>query len=160
MALDPVTELEAVIDAFDAAGIAYALCGGLALAVHGHPRATMDIDMLVRAEELPAAVAAAATAGFDVPGRTMTFGLAAGKPRQIKRVFKLDPDGSTLVLDLLVVNDELEPVWDTRETRAADARRLVVVSRSGLTIMKRIAGRPQDLADLAKLEGREHDDEG
>ena len=149
-----------MIDALDAAGVAYALCGGLALAVHGYPRATLDIDVLVRAEDLTAAVVAAAAAGFDVPGRTMTFGLADGRPRQIKRIFKLDPDGSTLGLDLLVVNEQLEPVWETRETRQADARRLVIVSRAGLAIMKRLAGRPQDLADLAKLEGRDDDDEG
>lgn len=35
-------ELELVIDAFTAKGVAYALCGGLALAVHGFPRATKD----------------------------------------------------------------------------------------------------------------------
>jgi hypothetical protein len=32
------TELLHVLDALDKDGIEYALCGGLALAVHGHPR--------------------------------------------------------------------------------------------------------------------------
>ncbi len=35
-----VEELESLIDALDAAGVNYAVCGGLALAVHGHARAT------------------------------------------------------------------------------------------------------------------------
>jgi hypothetical protein len=63
MPLDPVTELEGVVDAFEAAGVGYAVCGGLALAVHGYPRATMDIDLLVRSEEIAGAVAVAKLAG-------------------------------------------------------------------------------------------------
>jgi hypothetical protein len=55
-----------------------------------------------------------------------------------------------------VVNTQLEPVWESREHIHSGARRLVVVSRDGLATMKRIAGRAQDLADIAKLE---HDDE-
>ncbi len=47
MTMDPVTELEALIDAFDADEVPYALCGGLALAVHGFPRQTKDIDILL-----------------------------------------------------------------------------------------------------------------
>ena len=32
----------------DEAGVDYALCGGLAVAAHGAPRATRDIDLLGR----------------------------------------------------------------------------------------------------------------
>jgi len=35
---------------------------------------------------------------------------------------------------------------------------MIVVSRDGLATMKRIAGHPQDLVDLAKLEGTNEDD--
>lgn len=159
MPLDPVTELEGLIDALEAAGVGYAVCGGLALAVHGYPRATKDIDLLVRSEEIADAVAVAKLAGFDIPARKMTFGLRTGTPREIQRVSKLDPDtGALLPLDLIVVNAELEPVWATRTTLHAGERRLTVVSREGLATMKRIAGRPQDLVDLARLEGTADDD--
>jgi hypothetical protein len=151
--LDPVSELERLVDALDAAKIPYGVCGGLALAMHGHPRATMDIDLLVRADELAATLEVARTVGFDVPARKMTFGLVAGTAREVQRVSKLDPDGSLLALDLIVVNAELESVWASRIVLAAGDRRLSVVSRDGLITMKRIAGRPQDVADLAKLEG-------
>ena len=50
MAFDLIAELEQLVDALHADAAEYALCGGLALAVHGHPRATKDIDLLVRAE--------------------------------------------------------------------------------------------------------------
>ena len=160
MALDLIAELERLVDAFDTEGVEYALCGGLALAVHGYPRATKDIDVLVPRENLDAARAAAKQVGFDVPARKMTFGLREGRPREVHRISKLDESGELLSLDLLVVNDELELVWTSRETRRAGERRLTLVSREGLATMKRIAGRRQDLADLAKLEGTDDEDEG
>jgi hypothetical protein len=38
--LDLEAELDAVIGALSHAGIEYAVCGGLAMAIHGKPRAT------------------------------------------------------------------------------------------------------------------------
>ena len=40
------TELRALTARLHAEEIPYALCGALALAVHGYPRATLDIDLL------------------------------------------------------------------------------------------------------------------
>jgi hypothetical protein len=75
-------------------------------------------------------------------------------------VSKLDPDsGALLSLDLLVVGPTLDEVWEGRIVAAWGERRVSVVSREGLAIMKRLAGRPQDLADLAALDGS-GDDEG
>ncbi len=151
--MDLVAELDALTDAFDADGVEYALCGGLALAVHGHARATQDIDVLVPASTLPRALATATRCGFDVPARKMTFGLQAGEPREIHRVSKIDATtNETLALDFVVVNTQLEPVWQGREDIHSGAKKLVVVSRDGLATMKRIAGRAQDLADIAKLD--------
>jgi hypothetical protein len=152
--MDPVTELEALIDAFDADAVPYALCGGLALAVHGFPRQTKDIDILVQPVDVERALAAAKRVGFDIPARKIVFGLRTNTPREVRRVSKLeDETGKLMTLDLLVVNPELDEVWTTRELVEAGHRRMTVVSRSGLATMKRIAGRPQDLADIAKLEG-------
>jgi hypothetical protein len=160
MALNPVTELEAIIDALNADGVPYALCGGLALGIHGHPRATEDIDILVDAADLVRALAAAKRVGFDIPARKMIFGLREGKKREVQRVSKLDPQtGDLMPLDFLLVNDELVDVWSSRITVDTGVRKLIVVSRAGLATMKRIAGRTRDLADLEELEGK-NDDEG
>jgi hypothetical protein len=154
MALDLIAELERVIDGLERGGIPYALCGGLALAVHGHPRATMDIDILVRSEHVADALAVARAAGFDVPARKMVFGLRTGTPREIQRVSKLDPETNELMsLDLLLVCPDYEPVWASRVVSSWRGQAVSVVSRDGLATMKRIAGRPQDLADIARLEG-------
>jgi hypothetical protein len=45
-------ELVSLVGALDAAGVDYALIGGLAVAVWGVPRFTQDIDLLVRREDL------------------------------------------------------------------------------------------------------------
>jgi hypothetical protein len=47
--MDLFEELTQLIAAFDAGGVDYAVCGALALAIHGLPRATKDIDVLVEA---------------------------------------------------------------------------------------------------------------
>lgn len=160
MALDLIAELASVLDALAAASVPYALCGGLALAIHGHPRATLDIDVLLPADQLAPALAAARGCGFDVPARKMVFGLRAGTPREVHRVSKLDRATNVLLsLDLLVVNAELEAVWNERVTVDWQGREIAIVSREGLATMKRIAGRPQDLADLAALEGHDDGDE-
>ncbi|NOT58834.1 MAG: hypothetical protein HOP19_01280 [Acidobacteria bacterium] len=42
-------ELKLLIARLNESGESYALCGGLAMAVHGVPRATVDIDLLILA---------------------------------------------------------------------------------------------------------------
>ena len=159
MALDLIAELEALVDAFDREGIEYALCGGIALGVHGHVRATRDIDMLVPPDQLDRAVAAAKACGFDIPGRKMAFGLKTGTPREVRRVSKVDAEtGELMPLDLMAVVFEYVDVFAARLKIAWNQRNLSIVSRDGLATMKRLAGRPQDLVDLAKLEGTDDDE--
>jgi hypothetical protein len=118
----------------------------------------MDIDVLVRAEQLASAIQVARGVGFDLPARKMVFGLRADKPREMQRVSKLDPETNELLsLDLIVAGPGLEEVWDCRIVLAWRERGVSIVSRAGLVTMKRLAGRPQDLADIAILEGTDDD---
>ncbi len=158
MALDLIEELEKLVDALAAESIEYALCGGLAVGVHGLPRATKDIDLLVRPEDVPRIQEIAKSLGFDVPSRRMVF--RAGKPDEntMQRVSKLEPGTNSLVsLDLLFVGPVHQQVWDERIEVPWRTATLWVVSREGLAKMKRFSGRPQDLADVARLEGTDDD---
>lgn len=159
VALDLIAELETVIGAMERAGVPYAVCGGLALGILGYPRATIDIDLLIAPFDLPAAKATIMQAGFDIPARQMVFGLRVGKRREVLRLSKLDPaDGSLLTVDLLLAGEELVDVFRTRISVPWRGRTIFVVTREGLATMKRIAGRPRDLADLAMLEGTDEDE--
>jgi hypothetical protein len=59
---------------------------------------------------------------------------------------------------VIAVASDMESVWRGRLMVEWRDRSISVVSRDGLIVMKRIAGRPQDLADIAKLEGTDDED--
>lgn len=79
-------ELKQLVRALEARGVEYALCGGLAMAVHAVPRATEGIDVLIQPETVPAALATAKSLGFDVEAGRMRFG---GGSTEIERITKL-----------------------------------------------------------------------
>ncbi len=145
-------ELSRLISALDENEIEYAVCGGLALAIHGFARATLDIDILIQPESLEKAYQVGAEKGFDVRGLDISF---EERAVEIRRVSKIDDNGEVLSLDLLLVTPQVEDVWETREKIDFLGSRLSVVSRTGLIKMKTLAGRPQDLADIWRLENEE-----
>jgi hypothetical protein len=145
-------ELSQLISALDENEIEYALCGGLSMAIHGFARATLDIDVLIRAESLDEAYRVAAEIGFDIRGLDISF---KERAVEIRRVSKIDDEGEVLSLDLLLVTPEVEDVWEAREAVDFLGKRLWVVSREGLIKMKRLAARPQDLVDIERLKDEE-----
>lgn len=77
-----------------------------------------------------------------------------GRPRVANRY----RDAATMTLRLDIVEElglalDFTDVWRSRLEVAWEGRVLFVVSREGLIAMKRLAGRPQDLADIAALGG-------
>lgn len=146
----PDVELARVVPAFEDAGLEYALCGGLALAVHGLPRYTDDIDVLVPPSDVERAVAVAATVGFDIRSGRITFGHGTPRESMIERVVKI-VGSEFLTLDLMFVTPVFEPVWASRERLPWGDRHIWTVSKSGLVIMKRLADRPHDRADVIEL---------
>lgn len=147
-----LNELSNLISALDENGVEYAVCGGLAMAIHGFARATLDIDVLIRAESLEKVYLVGAEKGFDIRGLDISLKECAV---EIRRVSKIDDDGEVLSLDLLLVTPQVEDVWATRETIDFLGEKLWVVSREGLIKMKTLAGRTQDLADIERLENEE-----
>lgn len=140
-------ELIALVNAFAADDVPYALVGGLAVAVWGAPRATKDIDLLVLPEDAARATRTAARCGFTLVAEPMRF----SDGMELQRVSKIR-DQLLLTLDLLLVNENLRTAWHTREKRAIEGGELWVLSREGLIAMKVSAGRPQDQADVIRLQ--------
>jgi hypothetical protein len=154
--LDLYTELLELIDALERAAVDYALCGGIAVAFHGYPRFTKDIDLLVREQDLARVKQAVRPLGFILQADPMTFGAGGSAERVLHRVSKV-VDGEHLILDLLLVNSALNEVWDDRDLYEWKGRQVRIVSADGLAKMKRMAGRDQDLLDLKKL-GRSNEE--
>lgn len=148
MGLDLFDETFGMVGELERRGIDYAVVGAIALAVHGAPRATTDIDLLIRPEDLAAAMAAARTRGFTIEALPMRF---TGSDIDLQRVSRIEGQ-ETLTVDLLLVGPTLEPVWATRQDVATHAGPLRVISRDGLIRMKALAGREQDTADIRRLQ--------
>lgn len=145
-------ELSNIISALNENEIEYAVCGGLALTIHGFPRATFDIDVLIRPESLEKAYEIAARYGFDIRGLDMSF---KEKAVEIRRVSKIDETGEVLPLDYLLVTPQVEDVWETREKLDWEGKTLWIVSREGLIKMKQLAGRDKDLIDIDRIKNEE-----
>lgn len=143
-------EFLAILDALQQARLDYAICGGFAVGLHGYPRLTTDIDLLVRPDDLERVREVLATVGYSLDSGLITF--AAGKPTEHSLWRVSRAEGSDLItVDLLLVSPFLQDVWDGREELLLGARRVRVVSRGGLLKMKRAAGRLKDLDDIEKL---------
>lgn len=147
--MDIVAELRQVTDLLDRAGVDYALCGGLAMAVYALPRATLDIDLLIQIEALAAAEHALAPIGYFVGTADMSF--HQGKVR-MTRLCKVDPTTQeALPLDLLLVTPETAGAWEGRRELEWEGGRLKVVSPEGLILLKSFRKSGVDEDDIAHL---------
>ena len=154
--LDLVEEFRGLTSALEAASVEFAVCGGLAVAIHAHPRATLDVDLLLPSDQIDRAKEVARQLGYQIDGGHLVI---RKNVMEIHRLSKPDPDtGDLLSLDLLIVTEELDPIWETRERVSWEHGTLPVVSRSGLIAMKRIRSSGQDLDDIRSLEENNESD--
>ena len=149
--LDLYEELKALVGRLNEAKINYALCGGLALALYGIPRATVDIDILIEKENLDQVQSMTKGLGYLIRAEPMTFAQGA---IEIHRVSKKDVEtGYWLSSDFLLVTPQIQRVWDSRKEMEWEEGKLWVVSREGLAYLKSLRGSGQDSDDIQKLKG-------
>lgn len=121
-----------LIDAIDASqrlselGVPHALIGGLAVGVHGHPRATRDVDFLV---------------GEEAFERTSPFLVYRHELRDLARLG---------VIDFLAVPPAY-PSLSEHLVPAAAGGEVPVIPVAALILLKLHANRPQDRADVLAL---------
>ena len=108
-------ELLALVDVLEQNQIEYALCGGLAVGILGHPRMTKDIDLLVQAQDVARITEAVKSCGFTTPSGRIPFRLGRLDEQILYRVNKV-VDRRVITLDLIVVPPFLEDVWKGRNT--------------------------------------------
>lgn len=132
-----------------AAEARFLIVGGYAVALHGRPRATKDLDVWVEATKENAPRVLKALRAFGAPLHGLVehdleapgVGLQIGVPPQR--------------IDVLTAASGLrfEDAWPNRvELTIAPDLRCSFLGLSDLLQNKRAAGRPQDLADVAALE--------
>ena len=128
--------------------VEFLLVGAYALAVHGCPRATGDMDLWIRPtpenaqrvwralERFGASRSRLKQEDLMVPENVFQIGVP---PRRIDILTSIDG----------VAFDE---AWCERKEFEIEGRRLSVIGREQLLKNKRASGRPKDLADIAWLE--------
>ena len=134
---------------FEHHGVKARLIGAYAVAAFGHVRNTKDIDFWVEASPENAARVFAALQDFGAVG---TFSLE--KLSHEDNIVHLAGDGWAIDILTGVRWPKFGACYDRAlEVQMADVS-LKVVSLEDLIAMKKYAGRPQDLADVAMLELR------
>jgi hypothetical protein len=142
-------EFKSITKALNDAGIDYAVCGGWAMAIHGLPRATMDIDLLILGDDLDRAWTLAKDHGYDIEGLPLHFADGAIEIRRISRAHQ--ERKTRFTIDFLLVTPPLHEVWHKRELVEWDEGKTWTVSKAGLIMLKEISGRDQDLIDIKEL---------
>lgn len=150
-----------VFRALATAGVRYLVVGGVAVVLHGHLRATVDLDLVLdlAPENTARALDALVAAGFRpvAPVPVGEFADPAARERWARErkmvVFSLWTDADpTFKVDLFVEEPfDFAAAWQRAAAVELAGVEVRVVSLSDLLAMKRRAGRPQDLADVAAL---------
>lgn len=135
------------VELLNSTNVEYLLVGGYALAAHGHPRYTGDIDFWVNPTEDNAARLMSALTQFG-------FGNVGLSERDF-----LQPDAVVQLgypparIDLLTTIDgvSFDACYSRRRHVTLSGVTLALIDVDDLRANKRAAGRPKDIADLDSL---------
>lgn len=138
-----------MLSALSEEGVEYLLVGAYALAVHGHPRATGDIDIWVRPTPENAGRVLRAVARFGAPLRD----LSAADLATSGTLFQIGVPPRRIDLMTSIDGVEFDAAWTGRLQALVGDHDVPVIGKPDLVRNKRATGRPQDLADVAALGG-------
>jgi hypothetical protein len=143
-------DLISLFSEFAAGGVRYLIVGGHAVAAHGRPRSTKDVDIWL--ESTPANIARAcdALSRFGVPGQIVDA-LRHASADEIVWLGR-----APLRIDLLQSLPALEfaKAWPRRLIVSLGAVDVCVVGKEDLIANKLAVGRPQDRRDARALLGK------
>jgi hypothetical protein len=130
-------------------GVRFLVVGAHALAVHGVPRATGDLDIWIEPTADNAGRVVAALEQFGAPLEAL----------KVSRYDFLQPDHVVQVglpprrVDLLtgISGVDFPGAWDRRVSMPLEGRAIPVIGRADLVANKRATGRQRDLGDLEAL---------
>jgi hypothetical protein len=132
-------------------GARFLVVGAHAMAVHGVPRATGDLDVWIARDAANAARAWKALVRFGAPVSAMGVSEAdLGRPGTVVQI-GLPPRRIDVLTEITGV--DFERAWNGRLSSRISGLNVPFLGKAELVANKRATGRPKDLADLAALEG-------
>lgn len=132
-------------------GVSYLIIGGYALAYHGAPRFTGDIDIFVQPTAGNISKLLAALGDFG-------FGGALARPEDLLnegKILELGRQPVQVHIMASISGVSWEAAWDSRLPGAYGSVPVNFIGLAAFLANKRAAGRPKDLADIEALGGLE-----
>lgn len=131
----------------NAAGAEFLIVGGYALAVHGAPRFTKDLDIWIRANELNAQRVWEALDAFGAP-----FGeLQLADLSSPGIVFQMGVPPNRIDIITGIDGVEFDEAWEHRIASAYGDQPVMIIGLDELIRNKEATGRPQDALDAKTL---------
>jgi hypothetical protein len=141
-------DLREFIESFLSSKVEFMVVGAVALAHHGMPRFTGDLDLLVRPSEANAARILGALTQFGFGG----LGLSVADFTTPDQVIQLGYPPVRVDLLTGITGVSFNEAWAGRSEGELDGLPVSMLGKAELIKNKRAVGRPQDLADVARLE--------
>jgi predicted nucleotidyltransferase len=128
-------------------GVRYLLIGGYAVIMHGHPRFTSDLDLVVSPSEGNVSRLIKSLQEFGFAGPALQSSVFTS-PRSLVRL-GVEP----IKIEILnyIEGADFDAALDRAETRLVEDIRIKLISLTDLLANKQAVGRPQDLVDVIKL---------
>ena len=130
--------------------VEFLLVGAMAVAAHGYGRATGDMDILVRPSPDNARRVMQSLRKFGAP----LHGLTVRDLSTPGRVFQMGVPPWRIDILTSIEGVTFEDAWPNRFLKNTDGLEMPVISRADLIRNKKTVARLQDLADVARLEGK------
>lgn len=142
-----LNRLRDVFRCFERHDVRYLVIGGVASVLHGVPRATFDLDILIEAtrENAERLLAALLEAGLATASLTNPEDVLAHEITVFRDRVRIDVQTRTPGL-------EFQEAWSRRETMTYEGQPFYVVSKRDLIASKKASGRPVDREDARLLE--------
>ena len=127
--------------------VRYLVVGGVAAILHGVPRATLELDILIEAtpDNVRRLLDALLRAGLGTASLTTAEALLANEITVFNDRVRVNVLTS-------IPGVTFAPAWERRQTMRFEGQEFFVVSRDDLIASKRATGRSVDLEDVRLLE--------
>jgi hypothetical protein len=148
-----LNRLQDVFRSFQQHDVKYVVIGGIASILHGVPRATFDLDILIEAtpENSRRLLDALLDAGLGTASFTNVEDVLANEITIFRDRVRLDVQTSTPGVTF-------HEAWLHRKTISYHGQEFFILSKDDLISSKRAAGRAVDLEDVRLLETPESED--
>jgi hypothetical protein len=140
-------DLREFVELLNSRKIKYVLVGGHAVAYHGFPRFTGDVDFFIDTSPQNAALVASAVSDFGFA----QLGLKEADFRGAETIVQLGRAPNRIDILTSVTAVSFAEAWENRVETKLDGLPVWVISKDLLLRNKLAAGRPQDLADSKRL---------